>query len=412
MRRAVSLATVACALAGGVEAQEAEGEREWIGGAPLTRWTRCFGDLAGGRSWLEDAGIEFSAGYVGDFASAWSGNYSRTSALASLTDINVAFDLEQLLGLPRTLAYVDAYSITGRDPSRAIGDFQGLSNIEGSSVQQIAETWVETWLSDVRVKVGKVDFNSEFGFVESSGEFVNSTAAVSPSIIAYPTYPNPAMSVNVFYTPSETFYVGAAIYDGSNADGVNTGSRGPSTFFSSDRSNSYFLCGEVGYAWPGGGSWGSGRAALGAFHHTATFARFDGGTDDGTSGLWLSVEQRLWRENPTEEDDQGVAAFVTLGFADAHVSPCGSSYAFGVEWRGAVPGRDFDVLGFGAFLADLSDDVGAGTPEDELALELLYKIQLTPAVSIKPELQWISHPGGLAGVDDVLVGLLRVEMLF
>ncbi|MCB9875981.1 MAG: carbohydrate porin [Planctomycetes bacterium] len=395
-----------------MEAQEGGSEREWVGGAPFTQWTRCFGDLAGARSWLEDNGIEFAAGYVGDYAGTWSGNYGRRSALASLTDVNVAFDLEQLLGLPRTLAYIDAYSHVGRDPSRNIGDFQGLSNIEGPDLKQIAETWIETWLDEFRVKVGKVDFNSEFGFVESSGEFVHSTAAVSPAIVNYPTYPNPAMSVNVFYTPSDRFYFGAAIYDGALADGINTGTQGPATFFSSDRSNAWFLCAEVGYAWSGGGTWGSGRAALGAFHDTGNFARFDGGNDDGTSGLWVSVEQRLWRENPTEEDDQGLAAFVTLGFADPQVSACGSSYALGVEWRGPLPGRDYDVFGFGAFLADMSDAAGAGTPENELALELLYKFQLTPAVSLKPELQYITNPGGLSGVDDALVGLLRVEMLF
>lgn len=37
---------------------------------------------------------------------------------------------------------------------------------------------------------------------------------------------------------------------------------------------------------------------------------------------------------------------------------------------------------------------------------------MTPAISLKPELQYITHPGGVTGVDDVLVGLLRLEVLF
>jgi porin len=70
------------------------------------------------------------------------------------------------------------------------------------------------------------------------------------------------------------------------------------------------------------------------------------------------------------------------------------------------------VLGFGVNLCDLSDDVNAGTPDDEVAYELLYKIALTPAVSLKPELQYITNPGGIDPAEDVLVGLLRVEILF
>jgi len=94
------------------------------------------------------------------------------------------------------------------------------------------------------------------------------------------------------------------------------------------------------------------------------------------------------------------------------VAACGTSVACGLEWTGAVAGRDHDVLGFGLFHCDLSDTAGAGTPEDELAFELLYKVQLTPAISLKPELQYVTNPGGAAGVDDVLVGLLRLEVLF
>ena len=66
----------------------------------------------------------------------------------------------------------------------------------------------------------------------------------------------------------------------------------------------------------------------------------------------------------------------------------------------------------GLFRVDLSDEPGAGTPDDETVVELLYKLQLTPSVSLKPELQYVMNPGGQSGVDDVLVGLVRVEILF
>ena len=74
-----------------------------------------------------------------------------------------------------------------------------------------------------------------------------------------------------------------------------------------------------------------------------------------------------------------------------------------------------DDLPAGTYVATVTvviDDPAAGTPEDETVFEALYKVQLTPAISIKPELQYISHAGGGAGADDVLVGLVRFEFLF
>lgn len=332
------MSVIGLIVAGACVAQETQ--RQWIGGAPFTQWTRLAGDLGGLRTTLEGNGIEMSGGYTLDIAAPWSGNPRRRSTDASLLDFNVAFDLEVLAGLPRTLAYVDAYSIQGGTPSNDVGDFQGLSNVGTNNVDQIAEAWVETWVSDFRIKVGKVDFNSEFVVTETAGEFVNSTAAVTPTIFVYPTYPNPATSVNLFYHPTETFYVGAAVYDGAGAEGIQTGKLGPSGFFNGEPSDAMFYAAEVGNAWEGGGGWGAGRVSFGAWHSTGTFAKFSGGTENGTGGFWAGFEQRVWRENPTEADDQGVGVFCNVGFSDDDVSGCGTSVAAGLAWTGPFTGRD------------------------------------------------------------------------
>jgi porin len=409
----LSLLLASAAFAQGAPAPAEQQPREWIGGLPYSQWTRATGDWLGHRTSLENAGIEVGGGYTADLAAPWSGDGRRRSSLSTLLDLNVAFDLEALVGLPRTLVYVDAYRIDGRDPSDDVGDFQGLSNIQADDTTQIAEVWIETWLCDeCRIKIGKVDFNSEFAFHEIGGEFVNSTAAVVPTIVAYPTYPNPATAVNVFWVPNEHSYVGVGVYDGAGGEGINTGGRGPKGFFSDDDSDAYFLAAEAGLAWAGGETWGAGRVVLGGFHHTATFATIAGGTSDGTSGLWASFEQRMWRENPSDDDGQGLGMFVSLGLADDRVSPVGSAVGIGAEWIGALPGRDTDVCGLGVFHCDLCDDPAAGTPDDETAIELFYKLALTPAVSLKPEMQYILQPGGVGDTDDVLVGLLRLEILF
>lgn len=94
------------------------------------------------------------------------------------------------------------------------------------------------------------------------------------------------------------------------------------------------------------------------------------------------------------------------------MSAFGNTLTLGAAWTGPLERRDADVLGVAIHYADLSDEAGAATPDNETVLELLYKVQVTPAISVKPDLQYILNPGGDGSADDVLVALLRVEVLF
>lgn len=396
------------------EPQGVAEDREWVGGLPWWRWSRATGDLADRRRWLEENGIEVGGGLTMDWGAPWHGGVRNRDTVLALPDVNVALDLETLIGLPRTLLFVDAYQIEGRGLSPDVGDLQGVSNIESPNVAQIAEVWFETWLCDeVRLKAGKVDVNSEFAFSEVSGEFIHSSAGISPTIQGSPTYPNPAMSLNLFYQPTEFSYIGLGVYDGAGAVGVNTGSQGPSGFFRDDESDQYFTILEAGTSWTGGNTWGSGRAALGAWYHGEQFSQFDGGTDRGTQGVYAILDQIVWRENPDDaEDAQGIGLSFMLGFADEDVAEIPLHAQFGVVYTGPIEGREDDVLGLLCTHAQLSSATGSTFDGDETVFELLYRIQLTPAMSLKPDLQYVINPSGDPSIDDALVGMIRMELTF
>ena len=98
-------------------------------------------------------------------------------------------------------------------------------------------------------------------------------------------------------------------------------------------------------------------------------------------------------------------------------SPIDGHAAGGFAWTGPLPGRPLDVTGLGATYAHFPD--GTRRREDfELAVETFYRIRLTRWVSIKPDLQYIVHPGGSSGTrrpvarGDALVFTLRLEMSF
>jgi len=385
-----------------------------VGGAPWWRWTRATGSWDGHRDWLAERGVEVGGGYTLDWSSPWSGGLRHRSSFSWLFDVNAAFDLQTLAGWDRSRAYIDFYSIQGRDPSQDVGDLQGVSNIQADDTAQIAELWVETWFNEqFRLKVGKIDANSEFAFSEEGGEFVNSSGAMTPTLQGFPTYPDPATGINLFYVPDPQWYVGVGMFDGATQNGVRTGSRGPKTFFDSADGNDYFYVAEGGYSWPGGADWGSGRCALGLWHHTADFATWGGGNHNGTRGLYAVLDQRLWREHPEDiEDRQGIGLVAMLGFTDGEVAVVKDHVLVGATWSGPFPDRDYDCCGLLLTRAGTSRATGSPFTADETALELFYKVQLTPAMSVKPDFQYVIGPGGDSNADPVLVAMLRFEVNF
>lgn len=393
---------------------EANGEttlNDWFGGNPIWEWEYATGDWNGARTRLEDRGLSIQASYTREWSSVLAGGISRQSTTRALFDVNATLDFQKMLGWDGATLFVDFYSISGESVSEDAGDFQGLSNLENDAVRdQIGELWLEQVLLDgkLRFKVGKVEANSEFAFVDAAADFINSSAGFTPTIFTFPSYPDPSTAIVVQAFPDERLSLSLGLFDGSAAvDGVPTGHRGPSTFFDDDRSDDYFLIGEAGYTWTLGET-RDGRIAGGAWHHTGEFTTFDDQDQSGTTGFYAVVEQRL--TNRENSDDGGWYTFAQLGWADPDVSDAEYFAGAGLTTQGTFPGRDDDAAGAYLSWVGLSDE--AGYSDNELALELFYRWQLTPWASVKPDLQVIVNPGGDSDVDNAVVGSIRVEIAF
>lgn len=396
---------------------------EWFGQAgakPWWQWQRATGDWGGQRTSLQEVGISIGAEYVAEYSAVLHGGVRRADVFGNQLTFDLTFDTERLVGLPGGTAFVQYLHVNAFDGgSIDAGDIQVYSNMETDrSLDVIYEAWYEQLLfgDRVRIKIGKVDANSEFNFVDAAGDFSNSSAGFSPTIFVFPSYPNPAMSVNLFVTLVDTepaaFTLGYGFYDGAaGVDGVRTGTRGPSTFFSDDLSDDYFHVVQGELAWDQLGQLPDGRLSVGGWWHTGEFQRFDGGADDGTGGFFLTVEQRLFACDGLESD-AGLYVFAQYGWANEQVSEIGQHIAGGLVARGLVPSRESDSAGIYVTCVDLSDEPGAGFAKDETAIDLYYRIQMTPAVFIQPEFQYIINPSGDPSVDDALVGGIRVGITF
>lgn len=364
------------------------------------------------RSRLAERGVHFHADLTIDWTRNFRGGLRRSSGVHHLLMAEISLDLDELLSLPGGLFLIEFQNNDGDLFSdRLTGDLQGYSDISEDRRTQISQLWYQQSFFDelLRVKVGKVDANTEFAFVENAGEFLNASMGVSPTIFVMPTYPDPATSINVFVAPHDAFQLGFGFYDGALQRGVRTGSRGPSTFF--DSHSDYFLIGEVGMLWSLGSAELPGRLGVGGWHHTGTFERFSGGRTSGTSGFYLVADQKIWRTDlESAECDRGIGAFLQYGYADRAVSELHHHIGGGLTWTGPIASREQDVIGLGATYVHFSSPAGFDG-SGELAVELFYQAQITPWLIVQPDIQYIRNPGG-NGTRDVLVGTLRFGVSF
>jgi porin len=370
------------------------------------------GDLGGFRTNLAERGISIDPVLTADFVKNTRGGIdTEGSAFLHLFNLYVTVETEPLFGLKGGTFYADLLTQHGQSPTDEVGDYALTDELDYGGRTQVNEIWYEQKMLDdvLRVKVGKIDANTEFCYAENSFDFSNgglNYAFPNTQFNFMPTAPDPSFGATVFVYPRHDFYVAGGIFDGALQEGF-AGDYGPSTVFGPPAD--LYLVGEVGYTFAVRDTpW---RVAAGAFHHTGTFDVFGGGTQDGNTGFYALLDATLWKENPAdEEDQQGLGAFFVYDTADSDVTEVDQHFGGGLAWTGAIESRDDDVVGLGASYSHFAG--GAGFEDTgELVFEAFYKIAITEYLSVKADVQYVKDPGG-AGLDDAIVGLVRVQVAF
>lgn len=422
MKKAVHIVVVLGVMASGVFAQSKPvvpvPHRSVVGCLVNDQLT---GNWGGMRDALQESGISVSAENIVEYSGVIEGGVNQTDASRNLFSADLELDAEALFGLKGGTFFVQFLSVTAeKGGSGDAGDLQGYTNIESEqSLDTVYELWYQQILFNgrFRVKVGKMDANSEFAYVaplkevSAACEFTHSSAGFVPTIAGFPSYPDSAMSVNLFVAPykgdGSQLMLAYGLYDGATGvDGVATGSRGPSSFFSDKKSDDYFHIAEAQFAWDDAGGLPGGSVSVGSWLHTGDWDQFNGGVQDGTAGWYATAQQQLTAPD-AEHTGRGLYLFGQYGYGDDRVVEVGQTFSVGILQNGLGGFRPDDLLGVYASYADLSDDSAASFEDDELAVELLYRFVIMPSMSIQPGLQYIINPSGDPSIDDAFVGQLR-----
>lgn len=130
-------------------------------------------------------------------------------------------------------------------------------------------------------------------------------------------------------------------------------------------------------------------------------------------GFWINAQQQLTGRSVAGKSVSGLTVFVNVTVTDKRTSLIDNQLAFGLFEKGILPGFNEDVLGIGLVRTHVAARValserlkGDEEQSAEYAAEVYYGFHPYSWLEVRPNLQWVHHPGGFNNAHDVgVVGL-------
>lgn len=385
-------------LKGGVTKGEIQEEpktrfESWISGDYMT------GDWGGLRSNLEEHGITFGSRYLAGPAKKYrGGGYENRRDLKGygLYNLDLTLDTEKM-GLWKGGTFYTLYqNKRGMGLTRDyIGDRQSTDSYDFRTMNQLSEYWYQQVWKDgkYRVKAGKQDANAEFCGIAHGFDFLNTSFSIMPTMGRFPTYPEPAMGITAAISPTDWVTLKNGSFDGNGRGSTS----GFDTVF--DKKGGVYNISELELrptikGLPGryiGGYWchNNNIQELTTDSNPRTFGR--------NMGWYSAMEQLVYKENKKDEKDmQGLTVIGQFGWTPEDRNDVTKYFGVGLHYKGLIPKRDNDILGFGTAIAGFSNRLKPidGRSGQESVLECFYRIKITPWMYIQPDLQYIMNPNG------------------
>lgn len=411
-------------------------DRQWL-----------LGDWNGERQQLEQQGYKFTASIMSQSATNLDGGYndSNTFENAAQLSLGANFDLEKIAGWKDTTANLvvtkrDGNALTLeriKDPrSSQLGNAQEIYG--RGKIWRLSQAWVKKGFVDntIQAKVGRMGMSEDFN--SSQCEFQNlllcgGQLGKSIGSIWYNS-PVGVWAANVKYQFAPEWTLGVGVYE-VNPDNIKTESN--SDGFNLDMNNVKGATIPVELAWkPKLAAFNGlpGEYKVGALYSTAEAndIKTAGKVHDGKQSFWINAQQQL--TNKGEDPKRGLYVSFNGVVNDKATTFVQSTQQLALWYKGPFDSRPNDSIGFGIanyVVNDRAKDKQIATNEsrgyysydsiasdyipiqdDELNVELNYTYQWSPAVMLRPNIQYIHQPAGVKEVDDAWVAGLSVKVNF
>jgi len=121
------------------------------------------------------------------------------------------------------------------------------------------------------------------------------------------------------------------------------------------------------------------------------------------------IDQMVWKDPGAP--DGGISVFSRVSVSPEDRSAMPYYGEVGLTWKGMVKTRDDDVAGLAVAYGKMSPALSArdrdalslasnatAVRDYEMVIETLYRAQMTPWLTMVPNVQYIAHPGGGVGM--------------
>ena len=403
------------------------------------------GDWGGERTKLIEQGIDIKADYVGEMGYNAHGGYNddKTGRYSDQFGLGVALDLQKLWGWDNTQAKIQLTNRNGQNISNdRIGDPRAGTLSSSQEVYgrghmvRLTQFWIQHQMFDNKLDVKLGYFGEGEDFNTFPCDFQNLSfcgSQVGNYVNTWYNWPVAQAAIRVKYNITPELYAQIGAYN-----------QNPSQL---EHGNGFKLSGSgtkgtvlpVELVWSPKVNELPGEYRVGYYKSTAPAddVKVDL-TNDGQSyrvrdskhGYWFVVQQQLTQHNGDPTRGLHVAANAT--FHDKATNIVDNYQSLMFVYKGPFDARPKDDIGIGAARIHVNDDVkksaelinasiGATDYSDplysplrstEYNYELNYGFHVTNWLTVRPNLQYITHPGGVDKVDNALVAGLKIQSTF
>lgn len=395
-----------------------------------------FGDWGGLRPGLADKGITFNFAYTAEMAYNLAGGYDRNNLLAHADQFTagIQLDLSTLLDIPDaeftlTLTDRNGDNLTNErlvDP--ATGAVSSVQEIYGrGNIARLTQLWYrQGWFDDgLTMKLGRIPLSGDFATLDSDFQNLylgNSQPGNQAGAILY-NWPVSQWGLIVKATVSDDRYLQLGVFD-QNPENMEP-DHGLALY--RHGTEGVLVLMELGWSPSSGFDDLPGKYKIGAYYTNAEATDYeDGGTIGRRFGTYFVIQQQITGHG----GKRGLTLFAQGTWNDTKTAFITYYASVGGTYQGPFAARPKDDVGLGLVYAKVGnayvDSVtagnsvlpGPGAPgyvppqSSEWDAELYYGVHLAPWFTVRPNLQYVIHPGANTRVENAWVLGTRVDLVF
>ncbi|WP_294233416.1 carbohydrate porin [uncultured Sphingomonas sp.] len=378
------------------------------------------------RTRLNERGITVTARYASESAANVTGGRKTLFRETGQFDAGALFDLEKVFGLKGGAFQATLTYRRGRNLSddANLGTLQQVQEVYGrGQTLRLTQFWYEQRIGErFELKLGRTNPGEDFAIF--SCHFMNlSFCGAQPGNLVgdyWQNWPVSQWGARLRYEPRDDLYVQGAVYE------INPRNLDNDFFIGHFKGATGVLVpAEIGWIRnPTVGKIGSYK--LGGWIATAdapdVFLDINRRPIAITGlaplerssryGVYINIQQQLTGATKDGKAENGLSVFLNATQADRATSVTDNQIAAGLFYKGLVPAVPGDVLGFGMARTHVNGRVADGQRLDptrpavqgsEYAAEVYYSVHPAEWLEMRPNVQFVHHPGGYSQANDVTI---------